>query len=447
MIKRRWVAQASLVIAGAQACVASTASPGLSWNGCAEDAIGRASAARMQCGWLNTGVRLNGVAVRLRVSRLLARPDRPSRHPVIYVPGGPGDPGGQTGAALRAWRGFQQRAAWPRDLVIFDPRGTGRSRPRPSCPKAALENCFKRLGLETAKALSIDAQVADLHRLIQAIDAGRAVLWAESFGAVIARRLQARHPADVQALVLDSPVLKPGRIAQRRRAELDRRRRQLMAGCLEDLGCRLGVPSASALLDGLMARFAVVPQTLAWADVPRRPRTIAVDGQALIAMLLLSGDGPVDSRALIARLRRSLAEPAALVPLAVPVQRLADRGARTAPVYWSSRCAAPDAHESTICRQWPVAPVAPMARAAPVSTLVLAGSRDVLTPLDVSARFVLDGPQRQLLVVQGAAHGIVLGNACAQGVVRRFLVTEGAWLGAPVCRAVRHSEQTWPDAG
>ncbi|WP_423820938.1 alpha/beta fold hydrolase [Salinisphaera sp. SPP-AMP-43] len=426
----------SAAIAGILAAFSVDASPSLDWRGCAAAAIGQASAAHMQCGWLKTGERLNDMPVRLRVTRLRARPDRPTPQPVIYVPGGPGDPGGQTDAALRAWRSFQQRAGWPRDLVIFDPRGTGRSRPRPGCQAAALEVCFKRLGAPTANALGIRAQVTDLHRLIQAVDAAGAVLWAQSFGAVIARRLQARYPADVRALILDSPVLNPGRIEDRRRATWARRQRQLIAGCRRDLGCRLGVPSASTLIEALMGRRATQPRTLAWARVPYRARMFTVDAQALRAMLLLSGYGVANSSALVNRLRQSLARPETLVSLARPLQKLNDRSAETAPVYWSSRCALSQTATSAICRHWPVSPVAPLDSPRPVPTLVLAGAEDVLTPLSASAQFVLDRPGRQLLRVSGAAHGILSSNGCAQDVVRRFLATAGAWLEAPVCTVI-----------
>ena len=77
----------------------------ITWGDC-DLATPEASAAAIDCGWLETGDRLAGEAVRLRVVRLRARPDRIDATPVVYVPGGPGSapsPVSNFSDGLRQW--------------------------------------------------------------------------------------------------------------------------------------------------------------------------------------------------------------------------------------------------------------------------------------------------------------------------------------------------------
>lgn len=419
----------------------------LRWQGCPAGAHGGYSAATMRCGWFEPGARLAGQPVRLRVTRLQVHPDGPTPHPIIYLPGGPGDPGGQAAAALRAWRRFQQQAGWPRDLVIVDPRGTGLSTPRPSCPspagdgaRDALANCFDKLGPATAEALGASAQVRDLHRLIQALGQGSAVIWAESYGGLIGQRLAARYPDDVRLLILDSPVLRPQPAPRRQAAAFHRRRRQLIAGCNRHLACRLAVPSLAATIDGLIAARQARPRPLSVAEPPYRARRLTVDGDALRAMLLLSAYGAPEGNFVRHALRRALRQPSALATLAGPLLALDSRQGRTAPVYWSTRCqfarpydAARQGRVRMPCRDWPVARLAPIADRPPIPALVITGERDVLTPADTAARVALSRPGWQFLPVRDGGHGVLAASRCAQSQVQRFITRRGAWLDTLRC--------------
>lgn len=401
----------------------------------------------MRCGEFISGDRIDGQLVQLRITRLQAHPEGPTRHPVIYVPGGPGDAGGQGVLALQAWRRFQQAAAWPRDLVIVDPRGTGLSTPRPSCPTlrgpagaTRLAECFHRLGPGTAERLGARAQVADLHRLIATLGQGSAVLWAESYGALIARRLAAEHPGDVRLLILDSPVLRPLAESQRQAAALRRRRRQLMRACGRDLSCRLAVPSLRATIDGLIVSLQRHPATIAIAQPPLSARLVEIDGQMVRALLLLSAYGRPDEARVVRLLRRAVEEPKALAALTGPLITLEQRRPRTAPVYWSTRCQfAPAPADSDVraeevpCRQWPISRLSPARHAVDVPTLLVAGSRDVLTPAVAAARATLSHPGWQFLPVGGAGHGVIQLDPCAQWVAARFIARGGAWLGHVSC--------------
>lgn len=426
------------------------------WQSCPAHAHAGRSAALMRCGQFVPGTTLGGAVVRLRITRLQARPDEVTPHPIIHVPGGPGDPGGQSVPALQAWRQFQQAAGWPRDLVLFDPRGTGLSTPRPACrpvPNASdahrLAHCFKRLGAATAAGLGAAAQVADLHRLIAALGQGSAVIWAESYGALIARRLAAMHPGDVQMLILESPVLASQPAARRQAAAFRRRRAQLMRGCDRHLDCRLAVPSLGTVIDGLIEARRRRPITIATARSPWRPHAMVIDGRTLRALIMLSAYDESRDAGVRRLLRHTLNQPSAIAALAPPLIALNRRRAQRAPVYWSTRCQfrprASDSRAPTepLCRQWPVAALVRRRTRINVPTLLIAGTRDVLTPAAAAAHAALVHPGWQFVPVRSGGHGVLGGNRCVQHLVGRFMAREGAWLDTPRCelRAVAVSAE------
>ncbi|WP_353214224.1 alpha/beta hydrolase [Salinisphaera hydrothermalis] len=443
---RRFAWALLLIATGAVAA----ASPRIHWMSCPAGADAGRSAAVMRCGEFMPGDHLGSRPVRLRITRLQARPDRATPHPVVYVPGGPGDAGGQHASALRAWRIFQQTAGWPRDLVIFDPRGTGMSTPRPRCSELggpasadALGRCFKRLGPVTAASLGARAQVADLHRLIDTLNQGSVVIWAESYGALLARRLAATHPNDVQLLILDSPVLQPLPARRRQALAYRRRRQQLLQDCRRRLGCRLSVPSLAVAIDGLIASRHRHPSMITTAEPPRRAKTVRIDGAAVRAMIILSAYDERDDVRVIHALRHAVYEPAALSALVEPLVALDQRRGGRAPVYWSTRCsfrpvsktAGTPAAINDPCRQWPVPRLEAVASRIDIPTLVIAGARDVLTSPLSAGRAVLRHPGWQFLPVAGGGHGVLAHDHCAQRAVARFIARDGAWLGAGSCPA------------
>ncbi len=75
-----------------------------------------------------------------------------------------------------------------RTVVTYDPRGAGRSKRTDGA-------------LETA----VEEQADDLHRLIDALGAGPADIFASSGGAVNALALAARHPEQIRTLVAHEP--------------------------------------------------------------------------------------------------------------------------------------------------------------------------------------------------------------------------------------------------
>ncbi|GAB3685778.1 alpha/beta hydrolase [Salinisphaera aquimarina] len=478
---RYWLVVAFVSLAcGCGQAVAGGAAQ-IEWDSCPTQAQAF-SAARMQCGWLNTGDTLAERPVRLRVVVLRNDPRADDAHPLIYVPGGPGSNAGLDAASLKGWRSWQQRVGWHHDIVLFDPRGTGESRPRPTCDKrdgqqapvpplraatgfnseadAAL-HCYRALGPATAAQLGPTAQLRDLAHLIKALDATGAQLWGVSYGTRIARLFAARHPERVQTLILDSmfPFEQDDLLALP--AQIGGALEQLDTRCKHQGAACESMPSAQ--VEQLLAQYERTPPTLMVTAGEGRAQPFTVTPYRLLLMILFSTYDRGNAADTRVRLVRALdGDPQALAPLADRLRRQAQDEARNEAVFWSTRCAfgggvpqerawrqalsaypalarylAP-ARGAPVCDQWQVPRLdAPGPDAAVnVPTLVVAGRADTVTPSAWATRFVRTHPQVRLVRVKEAAHAVTFSNACAQLAVSRFL-DDSADARMPDCDAPR----------
>jgi pimeloyl-ACP methyl ester carboxylesterase len=114
----------------------------------------------------------------------------PSDHPLVIVPGGPGM------ASIGHYQGLRRRAADAGlDVIMVEHRGVGMSR-------------HDDAGADLpAVALTIEQVVDDIAAVLDAEDTGSAVVYGTSYGSYLAAGVGVRHPARVQAMILDSPLL------------------------------------------------------------------------------------------------------------------------------------------------------------------------------------------------------------------------------------------------
>ena len=118
------------------------------------------------------------------------RTGRKSNHPVLIIPGGPGM------ASIEPYQGLRRRAAMAGlDVIMVEHRGVGLSRRDDSGADLP------------APALTIDQVVDDIAAVLDDARVSKAVVYGTSYGSYLAAGLGVRHPARVQAMVLDSPVL------------------------------------------------------------------------------------------------------------------------------------------------------------------------------------------------------------------------------------------------
>ncbi|MES1941429.1 alpha/beta fold family hydrolase [Salinisphaera sp. T5B8] len=439
----------------------------IEWDACPR-LVATLSAAQTDCGWLDTGEPLQGQPVRLRFAILRARPDRKDAYPVVYVPGGPGESAGVDAPALTRWQRWQQQAGWPHDIVLFDPRGTGESQPRPRCaPDTSLpwrapasaradnafareaiitRQCLARLGKSGMQALGPAAQLRDIAALLTGLGVTRASLWGVSYGTRIARLFARRYPAQVDTLVLDSIVPFDQNELAALPLQIDSAITQLDRTCRAAGACPMANPRAA--VGALLKRFDAQPAVVALVGYDNLPLLFEITPYRLLLMLLFAAydsDQTADTRI---RLERALrGQTAALMPLAARVAAQASSRGHSTPVFWATRCAlyvdgpeaarawqkalsqapmiAPyieQAPQASVCEDWPLPRYQADPRALPDRPiLVVAGTDDVLTPARASQAFARARPSARWAPIAGAGHAPTLSQPQAQGVVAEFL--------------------------
>ena len=392
------------------------------WSSCPDDRP-TTSAAAIDCGVYETGDTLSDQPVRLALARLRHRPDRLSENPVIFVPGGPAEPAGLTPGKLSQWQHFQQQAGWPRDIVLFDPRATGKSRPKVACRANESDRaCRRRIGASVPAELSMSAAVRDLHGLIEALDQGPAVLWAHSFGSFVVRALAARYPEDISAVILESPADDNQRDTDFADVAAARALERVTTGC-GVAECGMFVPSPGALVGAWMALLTRRSLTLMTARVPWPSAEHRVTDETLRAGILFS-QYHADRRAdVVQRLRLALKDEQALAPLVAPVWQLSGSQSATSPAYWAMRCSiAPPLRRSQKCRHWSAnASVVPMRSASTLHGVVVYANADIVTPSARARALLTHSPGLAGIGVASGGHQPLRVSACAQQRV-------GAWL-------------------
>ncbi|MGL5850722.1 MAG: alpha/beta fold hydrolase, partial [Phycicoccus sp.] len=208
--------------------------------------------------------------------------------PVAFLNGGPGD-ATLAGDAIRL---ASSPVLAGRDIVLWDQRGTGASRPRLGCREMedAIRSVDESAAAETSEATTLTAasracakrlvaaghdlsafttvqNAADVDDVRRALGIARWDLWGVSYGTLLAQETMRRYPDGIRRVVLDSvsPAVQPGpEGAFSSDGELTR----LLTGCQLDRACRSMLPDPQAALTRVVNRY------------QERPRPIVIDGDA-----------------------------------------------------------------------------------------------------------------------------------------------------------------------
>ena len=163
--------------------------------------------------------------VTIPVVTFLSNDERNHEDPVVHVPGGPGY--ATKFSAIRlltTWPTWLANADWlaGRDLIIFDPRGTGMATPNLDCPeeKAQIEaqpffddptefyqacfEKFRRAGIDLT-AYHTPALAADLNELRRAMGIKSWNVWASSHGTRVALEAIRQDQQGIRSVILDGP--------------------------------------------------------------------------------------------------------------------------------------------------------------------------------------------------------------------------------------------------
>jgi pimeloyl-ACP methyl ester carboxylesterase len=223
----------------------------------------------------------DGRTVRLAVARLSSSVrDNADETPVAFLNGGPG------GATLTSVPSVL--AASPilaeRDMVLWDQRGTGASRPRLGCPgfqeaSEAIQRTAKS-GLADARALmkasrgcvarlssrGIDLtafntieSAADVDDVRRALGISTWDLLGVSYGTALAQETMRRYPQGIRRVILDS-VLPPNRTRPTDVFTIDGEFGRLMTACQLDRACHTMLPNPQQALDRVVARYNAKPR-------------------------------------------------------------------------------------------------------------------------------------------------------------------------------------------
>jgi pimeloyl-ACP methyl ester carboxylesterase len=357
---------------------------------------------------------------------------------IVFLTGGPGQPGEPF--ALRVSSRLAGVTAGYR-IVMFDQRGTGAGALR--CPalqaqmgssdlavptREAVVGCANKIGPKR-RFFSTAATVADLEALRRSLGVAKLTLDGVSYGTFVAERYALRYPTHVARLVLDSVVphrtLDPLSVADAHTSGRVLRAVCRAEGCRTDPAADLAAvvrrrPSMqTGLLDALVTMSVVDPRypgvstalqsarrgnweslsTLVarWRPDPSTP--FALFSQGLHASTLCADTQMPWGSSAVATARRSRALRRAIAR--VPAEAI-----------WPfTRAVARDNGIVATCLYWPPTPAPPQPRAQklpPVPTLLLAGDRDLLTPMVWASQEALAAPRGRLVIVHGSGHGTQL---------------------------------------
>jgi pimeloyl-ACP methyl ester carboxylesterase len=392
-------------------------------------------------------------SVRLFVTK--ARSDGASKGTILLLAGGPGEASAQTFPLTSSlWRSLFPGYA----VAAYDNRGTGASDPL-SCPaSASAARCARALGPRRV-FYGTRENAEDVESVRRALGVERIALLGISYGTRQALAYARAYPDHVDRLLLDS-VVDGG-------DPLDLSSLRAIPSALDSI-CRGGAcatvtndpASDFARLANRLQSKPLVSAARVYVDQwTPRTRRVRIDGPGILALAKASDLNPGVAIALPAAVRAALdgrpallermaalvaGEPPADVNHAVftattcndgpfpwapdtPVgsrRALVARAVAALPPGSLGRFGSWAATASALaCLDWP----APTGAAAPdtsplpdVPVLVLAGDRDVRTPLQAGRAVAALFPHGRVVVVPGVGHTVLASSACVNNAVRTW---------------------------
>ena len=367
---------------------------------------------------------------------------------LLVLTGGPGQPGvpfiGRTSQRLGP-------VASQYRVVMIDQRGTGGG--ALDCPAlqeqmgfsdlqpptaAAVQACAAAIGPKRA-FFGTDDVVRDLDLLRRALGAGRMAVDGTSYGTYVAERYALAYPGHVSRLVLDSvvPQAANGQLETQAFPRAGQVLRNVCGGCADDLAADIArYHNGTQLLDALVALSVFDPTYRSVFDVPF-VLSRARHGNAGPLNAMLAGIRAAEASTRSSDLSQGLhasalcedwlypwgSSAAALAGRKAALDRYAARLPKSA--FWPfDRATVTGNGIMQQCLFWPPTPSSPQPlRGARIlaPALVLAGDRDLSTPLPWPRAELKLLPHGRLVMIHGWGHSTQR-NPRAEAAVRAFLL-------------------------
>jgi pimeloyl-ACP methyl ester carboxylesterase len=338
-------------------------------------------------------------------------------------------------------------------LVMFDQRGTGEGALRcPALqravgtsdltvpPPGTVEACARTLGPNRRYYSTADT-VADLEALRAALGVEKLTLDGVSYGTFVAERYAIAHPDRVNRLVLDSVVPADG-LDTLEVEGMSETARVLRAVCraqrcpgdpAADLAAVVRRYNNGPELDDTFVAMSVgapnFPGVLAALREARAGKPAHLERIVRVVRRAQRAPAQVLSQGLHAATLCADSRPpwgGAAAPLAGREAALRAAAAKTDPAPYDRATVVGNGF-AQLCLRWPPTPAPPAPRSAdlpPVPTLLLAGDRDLSTPLPWAREQAAHAPRGRLVVVRGAGHSVQSRAPGGEGrrAVERFLL-------------------------
>ena len=417
--------------------------------------------------------------IRLAVAIYRSPADQPYADPLVYLHGGPG------GAALSRSPSYYETFILPlledRDVIMFDQRGSGLSKPSLDCPEYsdmiqrelregyvigdvpddryinALLVCrdrLRRLGVNPA-AYTSAANAADVVDLVTMLGYDQVNLYGVSYGTRLALTVMRDYPEIVRSVVLDSALPVEISLYAEQAYKADYAFGKLFAGCASDPACRRAYPNLEAAYYNVVDRLNATPIEV-WGVTLRDGRTFnatvrGVDFTSLLFFSLYSSElielAPAmiyavragETRLLTAFMGSPLSMEAGIsTGVFISINCHEEIFTTTPAEIEAAHAAYPEMQDFAraaffqdiethfeFCQAWGAAPFNPLELEPVISglpALILAGEYDPATPPDFGRQVAANLSHSYFYEFPGQAHGVGMSNAgCALPMVRAFL--------------------------
>ena len=396
---------------------------------------------------------------------------------VLFLQGGPGVE--SIDWSLATFQDYVSPILKDHDMIFFDPRGTGRSKPALDCPElnavfldayyqnrsqddafqdflAAWNKCHERFiatGVNPA-VFNTTESAADVHDIVVALGYQQVNMLGISYGTRLGLTVMRDYPEIVRAMVLDSVVPLESKMFNRSATDTKYALDKLFADCASSPRCNGAYPDLAYVFNELIQKFDKTPVTIrAYAASAESLPTAKVNGVDMIG-------------AIVAGMHQSELVP--VIPKAIYDIHAGDYtflsyalGARGGDynttglgTYFSTVCPEQvyvttaeqldsDLNVSPLikqfalnglfgsarnlfdlCKAWDANPDDPqddLPVTAKTPTLIISGQYDPITPSTTGELVAGDLPNHYFYIIPGMGHGATVGNACASAIMMAFL--------------------------